>query len=274
MKKLLKFVGTFILLVVVFVLGLVLALPLWIGPAAKWAAGSIGPKFTGTPVHLGEFSLNPYTGRVAIGDLQVANPPEYSETNAVDLQSLKVNVAMTSVFSKKLRVEEVLLDGLRIHISPSGGNMRDIAKAAGGNSAAAEGGEKSSGEDPAAEKKGGESGGGVEIDRVELRNITVKYLGAPISVPTVTLEGIGADTDDGASWSDAWEAISGPVAKAAGIVTGAVGDAAGAAVDAAGAAAGAVKDGAGAVIEGAGSAIKGAGNAIKDAGGAIKGLFK
>ncbi len=252
MRKLLKVALKAVMWIALLVVVLLLALPLWIGPAASFAAARIGPKFTGTPVHLGRFALNPYTGRLEVGDLQVANPPDYSEANAVDLGSLTVDVAMTSVFAKKLRIEEVTLDGLKVHVAPSGGNLRKIAKAAsGGDSAGKPDGDavKDAAKAPEAE---GEKSGGVEIDRVVLRNVSVKYLGAPISVPEIVIEGIGADSPEGASWADAWEAVSGPVAKAAGIVTGAVGDAAEA-----------VGDAAGAVIDGAGSAIKEAGNAIK-----------
>ena len=265
--KALKVIVKILFWTLVVVVAALLALPLWIGPVAKCAVGTVGPKFTGTPVHLGEFSLNPYTGKVVIGDFQVANPPDYSDTNAVDLTSLKVDVAVTSLFSKKLRVEEILLDGLQINIAPSGGNLRTIAKnATGGDSA--DMGEKKSEEKPSDDKSAKE--GGVEIDKAVLANIKIKYLGAPISVPTITLEGIGADKDEGASWSDAWEALSGPVAKAAGIVTGAIGDAASAAVDAAGA----TVEAAGAAVDAAGAAAGAAVDVAKDATDTVSGVAK
>ena len=97
--KALKVIVKILFWTLVVVVAALLALPLWIGPVAKCAVGTVGPKFTGTPVHLGEFSLNPYTGKIEIGDFQVANPPDYSDTNIVDLTSLKINVAMTSLFS-------------------------------------------------------------------------------------------------------------------------------------------------------------------------------
>ena len=84
MNKKLKLVGKILLWALAGVVVLLLALPLWIGPVVKGVANTVVPGITGTDFHLGEFGLNPYTGTLHVGDMQLANPTNFSEKNAVD----------------------------------------------------------------------------------------------------------------------------------------------------------------------------------------------
>ena len=117
--KVIKVIGKILLWALVVVVVLLLALPLWIGPVAKGVANAVVPCITGTDFHLGEFGLNPYTGTLHVGDMQLANPTNFSDKNAVDLKSLDVDFAMTSLaFGKKYRVEFVEVDGVFVDIDP------------------------------------------------------------------------------------------------------------------------------------------------------------
>lgn len=75
--KMLGKIVKFVLWTLAVVVAIVLLLPLWVGPVAKYAANTAVPKTTGTPFHIGEFSLNQYTGRLRIGDVQVQNPERF-----------------------------------------------------------------------------------------------------------------------------------------------------------------------------------------------------
>ena len=275
MKKPLKIAGIVLLGVIGLIVLLVLALPLWIGPVAKGVSHSVVPGITGTDFHMGEFGLNIYNGHLHVGDVQLANPTNFSEKNAVDLGKLDVDVEMTTLLSKKMRIASVDLDGLTVYCSPSAGNFTQIAENASGGAA-----EEAKAEEPAAE---GQQGGGVQIDRITLKNITIKYGIVPVKIPvTIELTDIGKDKEEGASWTDVWAEMYGSVMKAAGAVTGAIGDlgkaGAGLAADAAGAAAGAAADAAGAAAGAVGDAAGAAAGAVGDAAGkavdAIGGLFK
>ena len=275
MKKPLKIAGIVLLGVIGLIVLLVLALPLWIGPVAKGVSHSVVPGITGTDFHMGEFGLNIYNGHLHVGDVQLANPTNFSEKNAVDLGKLDVDVEMSTLLSKKMRIASVDLDGLTVYCSPSAGNFTQIAENASGGAA-----EEAKAEEPAAE---GQQGGGVQIDRITLKNITIKYGIVPVKIPvTIELTDIGKDKEEGASWTDVWAEMYGSVMKAAGAVTGAIGDlgkaGAGLAADAAGAAAGAAADAAGAAAGAVGDAAGAAAGAVGDAAGkavdAIGGLFK
>ena len=297
------------------VVALLLVSPLWLGPTAKCVANSVVPGIIGTDFQLGKLWINKYAGTVSVGDLKIANPEGFSKENCVELGNLDVNVAMTSLCSKKIRIEEIVLDGLKVATTLTGGNFSKIAENASGGAEPApeakaeapkaEGKKATEEKKPETEEDGGKR---VQIDKLVLKNITIKYGAVPIKIPfDINLEGIGADKPEGATWQDAWNEILGAVMKAAngvadlgkaavgaaadaagatvdaaGAVAGAAVDAAGAvggaAVDAAGAVAGAAVDAAGAAVDAVGDAAGKAAGAVGDAAGAavdaVKGIFK
>ena len=285
MNKKLKLVGKILLWALAGVVVLLLALPLWIGPVARGVANTVVPCITGTGFHLGEFGFNPYTGTIHVGDMQLANPTNFSEKNAVDLKSFDADFAMTSLFSgKKYRVEFAEVNGVIVHIDvPKADNFLKIAENAMGGKEEAE---KETTEPEQTEEKPSK---GVQIDRVTLKGVTIKY-GLPIDIPMgIELTGIGADSEYGAAFVDVWVAIRDKVLSAANSVGGAFGDlgkgAASALKDAGGATADALKNAGGATadsLKDAGGAtadaLKNAGDAaadaLKDAGDGLKGLFK
>ncbi|MBQ3808069.1 MAG: hypothetical protein II840_08965 [Kiritimatiellae bacterium] len=276
--KTIKVIGKILLWVLAIVVVLLLALPLWIGPVAKGVANTVVPCITGTGFHLGEFGFNPYTGTIHVGDMQLANPTNFSEKNAVDLKSFDADFAMTSLFSgKKYRVEFAEVNGVFVHIDvPKADNFLKIAEnAMGGKEEVEEETEKETTEPEQTEEKPSK---GVQIDRVTLKGVTIKY-GLPIDVPMdIELTGIGADSEYGAAFMDVWVAIRDKVLSAANSVGGALGDlgkgAANALKDAGGATADTLKDVGGATADALKNAGGAAADALKDAGEGLKDLFK
>jgi len=278
MKKL----GKMLLWTLGVIVVLLLASPLWLGPTAKCVANSVVPGMVGADFRLGRLSINQYTGGVTVGDMQLANPEGFSKENCLELGNLDVNVAMTSLLSKKIRVESIELDGLYVATTMGGGNFIKIADNASGGEASeevAEAAKPAESEAPKTEAKK-DDGKKVQIDRIVLKNMKVKYGSVPVPLPTITLEGIGADSPEGATLQDVWNAVYGAVLKAASSVgdlgaaiggaavdaVGAVGDAVGDTVSgAAGAVGDAVGDAAGAV----GDTVSGAAGAVGDAAGAV-----
>ena len=293
--KAMKKIGKILLWIAVVVVVLLLALPLWIGPVAKGVANAVAPKVTGTDFNLGEFALNPYTGTLHVGDMQLANPTNFSEKNAVDLKAFDVDFAMTSLFfGKKYRVEFVEVNGIFIHSDfPKGDNfMQILDNATGGEvepeaetqdveqpkvepeAPKAEETAKSAEPEQAEEKESK----GVQIDRITLKDVTIKY-GLPVEIPMdIELTGIGAESEYGASFSEVWDAVFTKVKSVLTSVGGAAIDlgksAAGALKDAGGAAADSLKDAGGAAADTLKDAGGAAADALKSAGDGIKNLFK
>ena len=282
-KKSLKLTGKIALWALGVIGVLLLILPLWIGPVVKGVANSVVPGIVGTEFHLGEFGLNPYTGCLHVGDLQLANPTNYAKENCVELEALDINLAMTSLFSKKLRIEEIVVKTLRVSSTAGGGNFMQIAENASGESeeevkadlekieeAEAKAEAKAAKEDgqTVVEEK---SEGGLQIDRLVIDGLTVKVGVVPVPVPKLTIEGIGADSEEGASYSEVgatiWKKIQGSMTAVGGAVVDGATAVGGAVVDGAGKAASAVADGVGAAAskigEGAGKAVDAMKNLLK-----------
>ena len=230
--KVVKFLFTALLLIVVFIVGVVLALPLWIGPVAKGVANAVVPNVTGTDFHLGEFGLNPYVGTLHVGDMQLANPKEFSEKNAVELTKFDADLAVTSLFcGKKIRIETVEIDGIVVYSDATASNFRKIAENVTGETDEDKAAEPEKTDDEAApepekdEKDEEKKGKGVQIDRVTIKNVTVKYGIAPLKVPIdIVIEDIGKESEDGASLEEAIELIYSKILSAAGIVGGKLSD--------------------------------------------------
>ena len=283
MKKILKFVGYFLLVVLV----LLLTLPIWIGWVVKPIANSKVSALTGANFNLGEFGLNPYTGCLHVGDLQLSNPTNGGYDVAekcVELGRLDVDLDMGTVFSEKIVISSVEVEGLTIRATAGGGNFGQIGENAAGEPApegAAAEEEKPAEEKPAEDASA--SGKKVQIDKLVLKDLKLKVgVVGPIPVPTLTIEGIGADKEDGASIADAYALIKEKVLAAAGAVGGKLGELGSAAADAVGEGAGkavdAIGEGAGktvdAIGEGAGKAVDAIGEGAGKAVDAVKGLFK
>lgn len=284
--KAVKVIGKILLWTLAVVVVLLLALPLWIGPVVKGVANAVVPGITGTDFHLGEFGLNPYTGTLHVGDMQLANPTNFSEKNAVDLKSFDVDFAVTSLFSgKKYRVEFVEVNGVFVHVDvPKAANFLQIAENATGGGDDGEAAEETAdvevsedqkikaqqAESPEAQTEDAQEekeSKGVQIDRITLRDVTVKY-GLPVKIPMdLELDGIGADSEYGAAFMDVWVAVRDKVMSAVTSVGGA-------AVDLGKSAAGALKDVGGAAADSLKDAHGAAKDALKDAHEGIKNLFK
>lgn len=215
-KKVLKVMGWVLLGLVV----IILVLPLWIGPVACGVANSVTPGITKTDFHLGHFRLNPYSGHIEVGDMQLANPTNFSEKNAVDLALVTVDLSTLSLMTDVIHVKDITVDGLKVYLdAPDVANFKQIAENASGdkkepeNAAVAEGetpADSAAIEEPAAveEDESATDETRIVIDCIALKNITIQYGMLPIPIPDFEIHDIGRDAETGeakgATWQEAW----------------------------------------------------------------------
>jgi uncharacterized protein involved in outer membrane biogenesis len=83
---------------------------------------------TGTKVEISTVTVNPFTGSVSFNGFDVGNPQGFQSENAIEFGSLYVNVNALSLFTNKIIVNEVKLDGAEIYyeIGVNGDNIRTI----------------------------------------------------------------------------------------------------------------------------------------------------
>ena len=279
-KKLLKVLLWTLVGVVAFVVLLVATLPLWIGAVVCPVANSVAPKITKTEFNLGHLAVNPYTGRLEVGDFLLGNPEGYSDPRAVELGKLVVDVAVPSLVSDVIHVEEITIDGCFVSYSVGGtnkidnisqillnvsGDKEDVAEARedAGPSPTTEAEVKDEAKD-AAEEVAEEAPGKkrrIIIDRVTVSGVKVKLQKLTIPVPNMTFEDIGKDVG-GVAPADVVGIIWDRILKGATDV--------GAGLSALG---GLLGDGANAVGNGAGAAADAVGEGAEKAADAVKKIF-
>lgn len=277
-KKLLKFIKWTLIVLVVLVLAIVLTIPLWIGPVVTTGANMAVPGVVKTDFHLGQFGLNPYRGTLNVGDMQLANPTNYSKENCVELGKFYVRVDPLTVASKKIHIEEITLDGLLVATTVGAGNFLQIAENASGEDKSIEKSRELRGDEAAQRREeefkedmkaeaqvSNKEAPKVVIDRITLKNITVKIGAVSIPLPTISMEGIGADKPEGTTMLEAANEIYNKILENASALGAALGELGTAALDAAGEAANAAVNAASDAANAAGEAASAAVDAVTDA---------
>lgn len=124
MKTLIKVGVIAILLIVVAVA----VLSFYLDSMIKAGVEAVGPKITGTAVKLDGVSLSLLSGQARLKGLVVGNPPGFQTERSFKLADAKVKVDLKTALSKKLVIEEILIDGPEITYegSSSGSNISKI----------------------------------------------------------------------------------------------------------------------------------------------------
>ena len=209
--------------VVIAILAVValLTMPVWFGPVVKTTANSVAPGVLKTDFHLGHLSLNPYTARFELGDMQLSNPEGYSEKYAVTVGEVAFDAETLSLMTDVIHIEEIKVKDVFVSIvSKDGvGNFKQIQyNLAGGKEKYEAAQAKKEAEKPAEAKKPAEapSEKKVIVDHLEISGIKIKLGILPITIPvTLKLDDIGKDSG-GATFAEVWEQIVAEVMKAAG----------------------------------------------------------
>ncbi len=202
MMKLVKFVFKTLVALALLAVLLVATLPLWLGPVARPLANRIAPKVTQTDFSLGHLSLNPYTGRLVVGDVQVGNPAGYSEPRAASLGRLVVSVDPTTVLGDVVHVREVALSDCFVSYLYGGENGVDnitqlrMNVAGGKEKYEADRRRQESEEETSAQlpvEADGEEGPSrrLVIDRLTITGVRVKLQMLTLPVPPITLTDLG-----------------------------------------------------------------------------------
>lgn len=256
-----------VLIAVGVILILVVVLMLSLGQIIKTAVNTAGPKLAGVPVHLNSVVVNPLTGMVRIKGLVVGNPEGFNTPSAMELNDFKLNIKMSSLFSKAIVIEEILIDAPQITFEKSlkSSNLSTLQANLAPKTAATPKPEAA----PAPEKKKG-AAKKIIIEDFQLNgakvNVTITALGGKkmtLPLPNIHMKDIGKDSD-GANPAEVISEVFDSITKA---VMGAVSSAGDLAGDALKNVGGAASD----TAKGATDAAKGAADSIKKGLGGLLG---
>lgn len=210
-------------IVVIAILAVValLTTPVWFGPVVKTTANSVAPGVLKTGFHLGHLSLNPYTARFELGDLQLSNPEGYSEKYAATVGDVAFDAETLSLMTDVIHIEEIKVKDVFVSVvSKDGvGNFQQIQyNLAGGKEKYEAAQAKKEAEESSEAEKPAEASGEkkVIIDHLEISGIKIKLGILPITIPVaLKLDDIGKKSG-GATFEEVWEQIVAEVMKAAG----------------------------------------------------------
>ena len=135
------------LLLMIVVLGLIAvgAASLWLGRGVKVAIERFGPEIVGAPVTIGAVVLTPWSGRGAITNLVIGNPPGFKGPHALSVGSVEVKIRLASLVTDTVVVESVVVREPEIlyELGSGGSNIARLqhnAEAGKSKPAAAQGG--------------------------------------------------------------------------------------------------------------------------------------
>ena len=161
-----------------------LSLPLWINPVATSLANMLVPKYTGTAFNIERVNLNPYTGKLFISGVKLANPEGYSEKEAFALGSLSADVEVSTLLSDTIHVREITID------SPFASYVFD-AEGVNNFARIMEAVNKKLGPKKEEKEKGETK---VVIDKVTVRNVRAAVGNGMFELESLTLTDFGKDT--------------------------------------------------------------------------------
>jgi len=124
-KKILKIVLWTLGIIIAIPIVLILTLPLWLGPIARPGINAMVPKITKTSFDIDHLYLNPYTGRLELGDFVMGNPAGYQEPTLVAISNLVFDLDVDTLASKYVHVEDIVVDGLFVSVVKGGENNVD-----------------------------------------------------------------------------------------------------------------------------------------------------
>ena len=199
MNKKVKIAGYVVGGLLATVVVLVLALPLWIGPVVTGVANGVAPKILGTDFKLEKFALNPYSGKIFIGGVNLSNPKGFDEPTAVSVESVSVALSFCSLLSNKIHVYDVTIE------KPFVSYVNDAAGS--NNFARILANLQSDKEEKVEEKEESGSKKKFQIDRICINGTKVKVLMLPtLPIPVPTLTNIGS-SEEGASAEEVKDSV-------------------------------------------------------------------
>ena len=110
MKKLLKFIAWLFAILIVLVVVLYLTAGIWL----RSVVSTFIPQITKTSASLEHADISLFSGKIVFKGFKIGNPPGISAPNAFEFGELSVKFQPRSIFSSKIIIDEIKIDGPKI----------------------------------------------------------------------------------------------------------------------------------------------------------------
>ena len=118
MNKAVKIILSLIIGLIVFLFLAVGILILCLDPILKKGISTFGSQMTGAKVEVTSVSVSLWSSKVEVTGLVVGNPAGYSSPEAFHLQRLYVSLDRNSLFTDKIIVHQITIEGTKINFEP------------------------------------------------------------------------------------------------------------------------------------------------------------
>ena len=184
------------ILIVVVVLAV---LRISLGVIVKSSVSTVAPLIAGVPVTIGDVSISVCEGYMALSNVKVGNPEGFNEKNMLTLEKAVFDIGMCSLFSKKLRIEEITVQGLKLYYEQklTTNNISTLQANLEKNLGTAE---KTAEEKPAPEKKEKPAESKkLQVDKIQMNDITTYVVvpggSIPVMMIPINMENLGTGPD-------------------------------------------------------------------------------
>lgn len=194
--KLKKTIKILVIILIVLILAVVILFKLFGNRAIKAGIEVAGTQALKVPVTVGGVGLSLLAGKAGIDDLVIANPEGYANPTMMEIGKGRVNLAVGSLMSDTVRIEDILLDDVVVTLEQKGltNNIQQILKNLPKS-------EETPKEEPDQPDEG--AGKNLEITKLELTNINVKVKLLPVpgkadtlslKLAPIKMENLGSDS--------------------------------------------------------------------------------
>lgn len=177
----------------------------FLGHIIKTTMQTVGPQVLGAPVKVSRVYVNLISVVVEINGLHIGNPEGYKHDRALTVKKMRLDLLRSSLFAKKLVIEEFTLDGVDVFFEPSStllsNNLSQLNNNVQSFTEKLLGPQKKA-EKPAPKKEVEQQK--LQVDKLALKNIYVNVVAsapglpstsAPIPVLPIVLDGLGKDEE-------------------------------------------------------------------------------
>jgi len=173
--KIKKVIKTMVVVLRVLILAVVILFKLFGAGASKTGIEVAGTQTLKVPVTVGDVSLSLLAGKAGIDDLVIANPAGYAHATMIQMGKIRVDLAVSSLMSDTVRIENILLDNVNVTLEQKGltNNIQQILKGMDKT-------EKETTKETKTKTKSKPGQKNLEIAHLELTNINVKVKLLPI----------------------------------------------------------------------------------------------
>lgn len=158
----------------------------FINSIVKKGVETVGPKYTQTPIELKKVNISLFSGKGVLQGLIIMNPEGFKTASAFELGKITINIEPMSLFSEKVIIREIFIEGPEITYETSlkGSNIGQIKKNIESVSAVPEDEEPNG---PPKEQKEKKEQKKVQIDKFFLQNGKIHLSATVLHGKTMTI---------------------------------------------------------------------------------------